>query len=108
LPLILNVVFKMMNDEMKSREPDADEVAILPGPTLGVQVLSVVEMLLGTAMLFSPVALVFIGFIGATFGRSAFPFILSIALSILLIAGGLALILNGQKRFKGRRQQPGA
>ena len=91
----------MMNDEMNNPE----EIAVLPGPSLGVQFFSIVEMFVGGAMLLSPVALVFIGFIGATFGRSAFPFILSIVLSILLIAGGLALIMNGQKRFKGRRQQ---
>ena len=56
-------------------------------------------------VLLSPVAVVFVGFVGATFGGSLFPFVLGIALSIALIAGGLALILNGQKRFRGRRQQ---
>ena len=81
-----------------------EEIVVLPGPSLGVHVFSIVEMFVGAAMLFSPVALVFIGFIGATFGRSAFPFILSVVLSIVLIAGGLALILNGQKRWKGRQQ----
>lgn len=90
---------------MNSPVPNPEDVAVLPGPSLGTQVFSIVEIFVGTAMLLSPVAIVFIGFIGATFGRSAFPFVLSVVLSIGLISAGLALILDGQKRFKGRRQQ---
>ena len=97
-----------MNEEMNSSGPVTEDIAILPGPSLGVQVVSIVEMFVGTIMLLSPVVVVFIGFIGSTFGSSLIPFLLGIAASIALIAGGLALILNGQKRFRGGRQQPGA
>jgi hypothetical protein len=93
----------MMNTTIHSPELSSRDEAVLPGPSLAVQILCVVEISVGTVMLFSPVALIFVSGVICCFGASGWLLVFGIIFSIAFLAGGLTLILDGQKRCKGRR-----
>jgi hypothetical protein len=80
--------------------------AVLPGPTLLTRGLAIGEMLLGALILVLAIPLGFYGFALAVFGQAAWCFYGGIVLGIAFIIGGLRLVVDGEKRFKRRRQQP--